>query len=105
MTYSWLPNSLVSPRYRELLLENNQLQCLRISAEQRSTLSSYVGPGTCTSIPWTVAFGGCSFSGDYAGASLVRTGSCPTEAGTLDLSGKGITSVQPDAFQGMSKMQ
>jgi hypothetical protein len=52
-----------------------------------------------------VAFGGCTFSGNYAGAPLVRTGSCPTEGGYLILYGKGITSVQPDAFQGMSKMQ
>ncbi len=53
---------------------------------------------------WTLAYGGCSFSGDYAGAPLVRSGSCPTQGGTLDLSSKGITSVQPNAFQGMSKM-
>jgi hypothetical protein len=52
--------------------------------------------------PWTVTFGGCTFSG---GAPLVRTGSCPTQAGTLDLSSKGITSVQPDAFQDMPQMQ
>jgi hypothetical protein len=57
------------------------------------------------SIPWTVAFGNCTFSGDYAGAPLVRTGgSCPTEGGELVLSFKGITSVQPDAFQGMPQM-
>ena len=54
--------------------------------------------------PWTVAFGGCTFSGDYAGAPLVRTGSCPTQVGWLDLSGKGITSVPPDAFQGLPQM-
>jgi hypothetical protein len=53
---------------------------------------------------WTTSFGGCTFSGDYAGAPLVRTGSCPTQGGRLDLSGKGITSVQPDAFQDMPKM-
>jgi hypothetical protein len=52
-----------------------------------------------------VAFGGCTFSGNYAGAPLVRTGSCPTQGGALYLYGKGITSVPPDAFQGMSKMQ
>jgi hypothetical protein len=51
-----------------------------------------------------VAFGNCTFSGEYAGAPLVRAGSCPTQAGTLDLSSKGITSVQPDAFQDMSQM-
>ena len=55
--------------------------------------------------PWTVAFGGYCSSGDYAGAPLVRTGSCPTQASTLDLLGRRITSVQPDAFQGMPQMQ
>ena len=53
---------------------------------------------------WTVSFGDCTFSGDDAGAPLVRTGSCPTQGGTLDLWGKGITSVPPDVFQGMPKM-
>ena len=53
---------------------------------------------------WTLAFGGCTFSGDYAGAPLVRTGSCPTQGGYLDLQRKGITSVQPDAFEGMSQI-
>ncbi len=54
--------------------------------------------------PWTVSFGNCTFSGDYSGAPLVRTGSCPTQAGSLDLQSKGIRSVPPDAFQGMSRM-
>jgi hypothetical protein len=53
---------------------------------------------------WTVAFGSCTFSGDYAGAPLVRTGSCPTQAGSLALSSKGITLVPPDAFQNMTRM-
>ena len=53
---------------------------------------------------WTMAFGNCTFSGDYAGAPLVRTGSCPTQGGSLDLSSKGITSVPPDAFQNMTQM-
>ncbi len=98
-------------------MSNNQLQCAPISAQQRSTLSlsaldyfwdpefgSYNGPVTCTSIPWTVAFGNCTFSGDYAGAPLVRTGSCPTRGGLLNLKSKGITAVQPDAFQDMPQM-
>ena len=54
---------------------------------------------------WTLAFGGCTFSGDYAGAPLVRSGSCPTQGGRLDLSRKGITSVPADAFAGMAKME
>ncbi len=66
------------------------------------------------------------FSGDRDGAPLVRSGSCPTQAGTLDLSGQwckkippidchtagcnnewgppcvlGITSVKTDSFSGM----
>jgi hypothetical protein len=53
---------------------------------------------------WTASFGGCTFSGDYTGAPLVRTGSCPTQAGALHLSHKGITSVPPDAFQNMTQM-
>jgi hypothetical protein len=57
------------------------------------------------SIPWTLAFGNCTFSGDYAGAPLVRSGSCPTQGGSLGLSGKGITSVPADAFAGMAKME
>ncbi len=99
-----VPNS-VSPRYRNLnLLNNNQMQCTPINAQQRSTLMRYEGPVTCTSFLWTVAFGGCTFSGDYAGAQLVRTGSCPTEGGALDLGSKGITSVPSDTFQNMTQM-
>jgi len=51
--------------------------------------------------PWSVEFGGCAFSGDYDGAPLVRSGSCPTTDGALDLHGKGITSVKNDSFAGM----
>jgi hypothetical protein len=36
--------------------------------------------------PWSVQFGGCVFSGDFDGAPIVRTGSCPTQAGSLDSS-------------------
>ena len=91
------------------MLNNNQLHCAPISAQQMSKLEGfylgYLGPVTCTSIPWTVAFGNCTFSGDYAGAPLVRTGgSCTKEPPHLDLSSKGITSVQPDAFQDMQQM-
>jgi hypothetical protein len=51
--------------------------------------------------PWSVEFGGCAFSGDYDGASLVRSGSCPTTGGELSLVFKGITSVKNDSFAGM----
>ena len=51
--------------------------------------------------PWSVSFGGCTFSGDTSGAPLERSGSCPTQSGTLYLNGKGITSVKNDSFAGM----
>jgi hypothetical protein len=52
-----------------------------------------------------VAFGGCSFSGDYAGAPLVRTGECPFQSGSLELEGKGITSVSVGVFANMGQLQ
>jgi hypothetical protein len=52
--------------------------------------------------PWSVTFGSCVFSGDLDGAPLVRSGSCPTQDGLLDLSRKSITSVKIDSFAGMS---
>jgi len=51
--------------------------------------------------PWTVSFGGCSFSGDTNGAPLLRVGSCPIQGGELFLNSKGITAIEPNAFQGM----
>ena len=51
--------------------------------------------------PWTVSFGGCSFSGDTNGAPLLRAGSCPIQGGELFLNSKGITEVPANAFQGM----
>ena len=70
---------------------------------------------------WTVNFGGCTFSGDKVcpfdisiggctgqGAPLVRSGSCPEQSGTLDLSwlytGFGITTLPANVFQDMSQM-
>ena len=50
---------------------------------------------------WSVQFGGCVFSGDFDGAPIVRTGSCPTQAGELELQYKGITSVSIESFAGM----
>ena len=53
-------------------------------------------------MPWSVTFGGCSFSGDYNGAPLERSGSCPTQSGNLWLNNnKAITSVKNDSFAGM----
>jgi len=54
--------------------------------------------------PWTVTFGNCSFSGDTYGAPLVREGSCPDQAGKLDLDHKGITEVT-DAFEDMGALK
>jgi hypothetical protein len=59
---------------------------------------------SASALPWTVSFGGCIFSGDYDGAPLVRSGSCPTLDGVLDLSRRGITLAPADAFAGMAKM-
>jgi hypothetical protein len=87
----------VRRRFPDLEMSHKPLLPAESQAPRRHLLSTQ-------SQPWTVAFGGCSFSGDYAGAPLVRTGSCPTEAGALYLGGKGITSVQPDAFQDMPQM-
>jgi hypothetical protein len=61
--------------------------------------------------PWTVAFGGCTFSGHkYDGPSsqdspLQRTGECPTHEGELRLHSKGITSLPNTVFKGMSKLK
>ena len=51
--------------------------------------------------PWSVSFGGCTFSGDTSGAPLERSGSCPTQSGALFLDNKGITLVKSDSFAGM----
>ena len=51
--------------------------------------------------PWSVEFGGCAFSGDYDGAPLARSGSCPTTGGFLFLGNRGVTSVKNDSFAGM----
>ena len=55
--------------------------------------------------PWTVAFGGCTFSGDFAGAPLVNTGECPVQSGYLDLNSKGITSISVGVFANMGQLQ
>ena len=59
--------------------------------------------GSALAEPWSKTFGGCTFSGDHNGAPLERSGSCPTEGGTLilNLVNKGITSVKNDSFAGM----
>ena len=79
--------------------------CVPLTAPSNAAITFVHGSVTCMSIPWTFDFGGCTFSGDFAGAPLVRSGSCPAEGGTLHLAGKGITSVPADAFAGMAKME
>ena len=66
-----------------------------------------------------VSFGGCDFSVqccgscgsdrrwlclDTDGGPLVRSGSCPTQPGELNLCFGGITSVPADAFKGMTQL-
>ena len=58
-----------------------------------------------SALPWTVGFGECTFSGDYDGAPLVRSGACPTEGGQLDLTSRGINALLPEAFAGMANME
>jgi hypothetical protein len=54
--------------------------------------------------PWNVTFGGCVFTGDTDGSPLVRQGSCPDQAGLLDLSHKNITVVPGTAFRCMTQL-
>jgi hypothetical protein len=55
--------------------------------------------------PWSVTCGGCTFSGNYAGAPLARTGSCATDCTVLDLRNKAITSCADDAFSDMGALE
>ena len=100
-----MPDCFLPPPHSYLYLEGNQLVCAPLTAQSNAAIDFVHGSVTCMSISWTMAFGGCTFSGNYAGAPLVRSGSCPTEGGTLYLAGKGIKSVPPQAFSGMAKMQ
>ncbi len=68
-------------------------------------LGLLVASRSASALPWTKVFGGCTFSGDTNGAPLVRSGSCPTQGGGLNLQSNGITSVPADAFAGMAKME
>ena len=49
--------------------------------------------------------GGCTFSGNYAGAPLARTGSCATDCTELDLSYRAITSMPGDPFADMGALE
>ena len=55
--------------------------------------------------PWSVTCGGCTFSGNYAGAPLARTGSCATDCTSLDLSYRDITSMPGDPFADMGALE
>lgn len=61
--------------------------------------------GGASAAPWNVTFGNCSFSGDTDGAPLAREGSCPGQAGKLDLDHKGITLIYADAFDDMGAVK
>ena len=65
---------------------------------------SHGGCTTCSG-PWSVTCGGCTFSGDYGGAPLTRTGSCATDCTQLHLNGKAITSCADDAFSDMGALR
>jgi Leucine-rich repeat (LRR) protein len=87
-----------------LHLQRNTMKCVPLSSEIRLALTVYYGPVTCTSVPWTVTFGNCSFSGDYTGAPLVRAGSCLSQSGSLNLRGRSITSLPANTFEGIAQM-
>jgi len=57
-----------------------------------------------TDDPWSVTCGGCTFSGNYAGAPLARTGSCATDCTSLDLEYRAITSMPGDPFADMGAL-
>jgi Leucine-rich repeat (LRR) protein len=48
---------------------------------------------------WTVAFGGCTFSGSYDIGVIARVGSCPTTSGVLYLIHKYIKAVPEETFR------
>ena len=56
-------------------------------------------------VPWSVTCGGCTFSGNYAGAPLARTGSCATDCTSLDLEYRAITSMPGDPFADMGALE
>jgi hypothetical protein len=51
-----------------------------------------------------VVFGGCTFSVDPSGL-LTRYGSCPTQSGSLSLSGMSIKALAPDVFSNLSSVR
>ena len=55
--------------------------------------------------PWSVTCGGCTFSGNYAGAPLARSGSCATDCTWLDLRYRAITSMPGDPFADMGALE
>ena len=75
----------------------------RLNRKHMSKLLLLLAPclGSALAAPWSVSFGGCTFSGDTSGAPLERSGSCPTQSGVLWLNNKGITLLKSDSFAGM----
>ena len=65
---------------------------------------SHSGCTTCSG-PWSVTCGGCTFSGNYAGAPLARTVSCGTDCTSLVLEYRAITSMPGDPFADMGALR
>ena len=62
-------------------------------------------PSVRADSPWSVTCGGCTFSGNYAGAPLARSGSCATDCTLLNLSYRAITSMPGDPFADMGALE
>ena len=75
-------------------------ECVRVN-EAHAKITTRQGYTPASPAPWIVRFGDCTFSGDYNGAPLECSGSCPSQSGELVLNNKGITSVKNDSFAGM----
>jgi hypothetical protein len=77
---------------------------VRPIATKRTLLLVMIGAAlisTSHAAPWSVTFGECIFTGDTSGSDLVRTGSCPTQSGMLELKDKGITNIKSNHFSDM----
>ncbi len=90
-------------RFPDLEMSHQHLLPAESQAPRQHLLSAQSQPWTQS---WPGTPPGCTFSGDYAGAPLVRIGgSCATQNAGLSLENKGITSVKAGDFQGMGKME
>jgi len=76
------------------------LFALCLSSALAQPWSENFGACSLTEICSALERDGCTFSGDYSGAPLQRLGSCRLASGNLDLSNRGITSMN-NSFAGM----